>query len=486
VLELDPEHAAAVFGLGMVATAGGDSQATVEHFERALELQPEATAIHYPLGQAYRRLGDLDKAREHLQQRGEQEPLFPDPLGNQVARLAKGTAFEIVLALAKSADEYPDAEFLGFALSHFGDVKGAIEQLEQGLALRQQSDATPLEQGRIHYVLGGLLVNDDRDPEAVEQFRRALELAPELIDARVKLGNAYARLERYDDALAAYDAVLSKQPENPDVLLKRASLLMGLDRDGEARPGLEKLAELTPESSEVQIRLATILEKEQDVEGALARYRAASELELTPQERPRVHYGLASMLRQQEQYNEAVKEYQRALEADPEQVPALADLASLLAQLGRMREAALYYGLWVGLEPRNLPPRLAEATALIFSDQHQRARDRLETALDMFPGTVQVQDVLARHLAACPDRTVRDGARAVELAAAVLEKVPTPQSVETMAMAYAEAGRFAEAVQWQQELIDRLAQEENVPAEMTERLRKNLTLYEKGEACCAE
>jgi hypothetical protein len=55
-----------------------------------------------------------------------------------------------------------------------------------------------------------------------------------------------------------------------------------------------------------------------------------------------------------------------------------------------------------------------------------------------------------------------------------------------MAMAYAEAGRFAEAVQWQQELIDRLAQEENVPAEMTERLRKNLTLYEKGEACCAE
>ena len=26
----------------------------------------------------------------------------------------------------------------------------------------------PLEQGRIHYVLGGLLVNDDRDVEAVQ------------------------------------------------------------------------------------------------------------------------------------------------------------------------------------------------------------------------------------------------------------------------------------------------------------------------------
>ncbi|MEE8523843.1 MAG: tetratricopeptide repeat protein, partial [Thermoanaerobaculia bacterium] len=236
---------------------------------------------------------------------------------------------------------------------------------------------------------------------------------------------------------------------------------------------------------EVQIRLATILEKDGDIEGALARFRAASELELTPQERPRVHYGLASLSRQREQYNEAVKHYQRALEADPELVPALADLASLLAQLGRMREAAAYYGLWVGLKPRILPPRLAEATALILSDQHQRARTRLEAALDLDPSSIQIQDVLARHLAACPDREVRDGAKAVELATAVFEELPTPQSVETLAMAYAEAGNFEEAVKWQQELLAKIAEEEDVPPEMTERLRKNLALYESGEACCA-
>ncbi len=484
VLELDPENAAAPYGLAKVTGFAGDYQGAVDYFLRVLELQPEASVIHYLLGQAYRQLGDMDKAREHLALRGQEEVSFPDPLAEQIARLAKGTAFEIVLSLAKSADEYPNADFLGFALSHFGDVRGSIEQLQQGLALRQEADAEPLERGRIHYVLGGLLVNDDRDAEAIEQFDRALELAPELYDARVKLGNALARGGRLEDAITAYGEVASHQPDNTTVLLKRASALMELGRDSEARTDLEKLLELDPATGEVHVRLATILEKSGDAAAAVDRYRAAAELDLSAQERSRVHYRLASLLRQRGDLEAAVEQYRKALDTEPELIPALGGLAGLLAQSGRMGEAATYYGTLVKLEPTQLAPRMAQATALILSDQHAAARSSLEEALKRFPEDLRVVDILARHLAAAPDRTVRDGKRAVELALQLFEEVPSAESAETVAMAYAETGNFDQALKWQRQLLSELVADSD-PA-LARRLERNLALYERGEACCAE
>ena len=299
VRELGPDNAAALWGLGKVASAAGDHAQAIELFERVLELQPEASAVHYMLGQAYRRVGDLDKAREHLQLRGEEDVDFPDPVGDQISRLALGTAYEIVLALAKSADGYSDAEFLGFALSHFGDVRGSIEQLRQGLAVKQETGVRPLEEARIHYVLGGLLVNDARDAEAVTHFRQALELAPELDDARVKLGNALARGGQLEEALAAFDEVTARRPDDTTVRLKRISA-------------------------------------SGDAAAAMARYRQAAALELSAFERPRVHYRMASLLRQRGDADQAMREYEKALEADPKFAPALEGSASLLAQHGKM------------------------------------------------------------------------------------------------------------------------------------------------------
>jgi len=85
---------------------------------------------------------------------------------------------------------------------------------------------------------------------------------------------------------------------------------------------------------------------------------------------------------------------------------------------------------------------------------------------------------LAWTLATNPDAGHRDGIRAVVLAARALELQPGHYHLDTLAAAYAEAGRFEEAVKAEREALELLGTEdEKAVAEYTERLR----LYEAGK-----
>ncbi|HEX2164969.1 MAG TPA: tetratricopeptide repeat protein, partial [Thermoanaerobaculia bacterium] len=174
--------------------------------------------------------------------------------------------------------------------------------------------------------------------------------------------------------------------------------------------------------------------------------------------------------------------YRRAIAADPELTLPLGGLASLYFEAGRYPQAAAVYNRLVALEPDNKAARLSEATVLIFAGQDAAARARLEEALERHPDDLDVLDVLSRHLAAANDHAVRDGARAVELAEKVYAAAPTLASMETLAMAHAEAGDFARAVEWQERLLARAAEEEG---EVPERLPANLELYKSRRPCCA-
>ena len=485
-LELDPGNAAALYGLGRVSTQQGDAATAVVRFEQALEIQPQASAIHYPLGQAYRKLGDLEKAREHLVQRGQQEVAFNDPLGVQVTRLSKGNAMETVLALASDEENFSEAQFLGFALSQFGDVKGAIEQLKVGLAVFEESAEVPDVRvaARVRYVLGGLLVNDGRDEEAIDQFVTAIELDPTLVDTRIKLGNALARSNRFAEAKNHFDRVLEMDPENAVALLKRAAVHMELKEDQKAIADLERLLRLDPGHREGHMRLADALARTGDLAAAVERLEQATALELTASERLSVLLRLAELQESRGLIGPAAERYQQALAADPESVAALGGLGSLLARLRRFQEAQELYAKWIVIEPEQLQPRVAEIALLIFDNRHTEALERLEAGLGVFPDAIQLKDILARHLAAAPDRSIRDGARAVTLAEEVLGRLPTPQSAETLAMAYAEARRFEDAVDLQQEVIQQIGAE--AQASDVARLRANLELYQSRKPCCAE
>ena len=74
---------------------------------------------------------------------------------------------------------------------------------------------------------------------------------------------------------------------------------------------------------------------------------------------------------------------------------------------------------------------------------------QFQKVLELDPKHVTAQNNLAWLLATCPDSSVRNGEKAVEVAqqAVQLSMGRSPEILDTLAAAYAEAGRFPEAVE---------------------------------------
>jgi tetratricopeptide (TPR) repeat protein len=84
---------------------------------------------------------------------------------------------------------------------------------------------------------------------------------------------------------------------------------------------------------------------------------------------------------------------------------------------------------------------------------------------------------LARLLATCPDDKIRDGHKAVELAAKICEtyKWGNPHLIDTLAAAQAEVGNFAEAVRLETKVLEF----DQMDKEFLTEARQRLSLYKE-------
>jgi cytochrome c-type biogenesis protein CcmH/NrfG len=156
-------------------------------------------------------------------------------------------------------------------------------------------------------------------------------------------------------------------------------------------------------------------------------------------------------------------------------------LADALRRVGRLEASLSSYKQVLELEPESEEARFGEAMALVRLSRHVEARERLQLAMSSHPKQPAFPQALARLLAASADPQVRDGRRALDLAEALTQDHKTTSVAETMGMALAEVGRFAEAAEWQ-----RLAMSVAVEAgqrDAAQRMAANLALYLRREPC---
>jgi tetratricopeptide (TPR) repeat protein len=474
VVALDSTSAAGLNGLARVAAAKGDAARAVELFEQALKLQPQANSIRHGLGLAYRALGDRENARLNLERGGDAPVLFADPLLLPVAEIGRSAELFLVRgAQAFSEERYAQAaEFyrraleldesdftthkaLGFCLEKLGDLDGAIAQLDEALRSGTTGDdeRDRLERSELYRIMGGLLVLQGRDQEAIAAFERSLSHDPDRLDTHMKLANALARNRRLTEALSHFDRILEELPENSNALMRRATILINLRRPQQALADFERAVAAAPEDAAIRLRFAEALEFLGRTSQANEQRKMAADLASGRQDRAALLLTESRSLVREGKIQAAIDKLRQALEVDSGYTDARYELGSLLGHQGRYDEAQTEFARVIEEVPWHRPARHGEITALLLQERYSEARTRLENGVEALPRDRGLAHGLTRLLAIVPVDSLRDGQAALNLARQLDAVGAGPETSATLAMAYAAAGRYEQAAIVQRQLI---------------------------------
>lgn len=246
--------------------------------------------------------------------------------------------------------------------------------------------------------------------DAVSLWSRAVEVAPGNYTARLGLAEGLSRAGDSSGAAEEYRRALEIRPEWPDGWLFLAQSHEAEGEPGQAEAAYRRALTLAPGFEAAATGLAGVLERQGKLSEALALF------EETVARHPGLHaprLGLAKMYLGYGRFADALSQFQAVMAT--ELYPAWAPLgaAQCLRSLGRDAEAVT----------------------------------TLEPALQRFPDNAPLMNMAARLRATSRDEAVRDGALAVSLAerAASASQESDPMVLETLAAAYAEAGRPSEA-----------------------------------------
>ncbi len=190
--------------------------------------------------------------------------------------------------------------------------------------------------------------------------------------------------------------------------------------------------------------LGCILAGKGQLAEAMEQFRAS--LELNPGNAA-AHRNLGRALALENQSAEAETHLRTAIDLKPRDAEAHRSYAALLAQLGRNEEAIAQLS-----EANRLDPD-AETSSELGSllQQQGKVREAIEQyrkVVSLKPNSLEALNNLAWLLATSADATLRNGGEAVQLAerANRLTGAKQPVLLGTLAAAYAEAGRYADAV----------------------------------------
>lgn len=254
-----------------------------------------------------------------------------------------------------------------------------------------------------------------------------------------------------------------------------ADTLFSQGRVDEAIPHFRAVLRLQPESAENQSHLGVALLQKGQTEEAIQHLHRTLEMDPAYIE---AHYNLATALLQDGELNEAIDHFQQELQIQPDFVPAHFNLGNAFLKQGRTEEAIGEYTKVLESQPANADAHHNLALVLAKKGRTREALSHWQKALEIQPDKISSQVSLARVLATCPDDSIRDGVRAVNLAeqALRLSGGRSPTVLQTLAAAYAETGQFTRAIQTAQRALE-LAQGN---AFLTEALQKEIALYQTG------
>jgi tetratricopeptide (TPR) repeat protein len=355
---------------------------------------------------------------------------------------------------------------------------------------------------------------------AMAELDDAVKSNPELAEAHLGRGACHLWLRRYDEALADFTQAIRRDAENPEAYRFRAQAYRATGDVAQSLSDYARSIALDPRDTASLSQRGDLYRSLKRYEEALADFARCSRLEPW---NSRWYRLFAGVLCDMGKYERAVDEYSKAIQANGRDALSYYERGRALMALHRYEDAlgdfvtaiklapdemACYYQLGRAAQSTNRYKLAVEAYSraidlkpdfdLAYSERGL-ARSRLgdygaaitdfAKAIELNPNDPMAYNNLAWILATCPDERCRDGQRAFELAvrACELTKYVVPFYFDTLAAAYAQAGDFDHAIQWQTKARSQTPQDNPLWKGMNARLDlyRSGVPYREGPAAAA-
>lgn len=218
-----------------------------------------------------------------------------------------------------------------------GDVAVAKELLTKALASSPNSPAANL-------TLGKLMLEEHRDPEAMDRFETVLALDLRNSEAREgelaaasELAMSARREDRSDAALKVLEHARTKLPDDPKLLLDLGIQAMEMGLLPEATDSLQAARKLDPSDADILYASGRLEMQEQHLQAAEKDLRAY--LAKRPEDAS-AHFGLGKALAVQQRSAEARTEFERSIQLQPAQTESYYELGQLELEMQHDVEAA--------------------------------------------------------------------------------------------------------------------------------------------------
>lgn len=304
-LRIDPNNIYARGNLGVIAYMQRRYTEAAEDYRQVLKLEPSLWKVQAMLGMCERRLGHLSSARTWMEQSFPhlEEPKLKTEAGLELAELdyqvgELGKSVDVISTLWQL-----DPKNLDVLYSAYRTYSDMASSALNAIALLAPDSA------RMHLVIAEHLINEGDRDGAIAQYRKVLQLAPQLPGAHFELGEALLQksktIEERKEGEEAFKAELALNPGDVSSQCRLGDLYLSSMNLDSALKSYGQALEMQPNSASAQLGMGKVLIRMGRNQEALVHLREAARLDPIDSTS---HYLLAQTYRRLGQRTDAERE----------------------------------------------------------------------------------------------------------------------------------------------------------------------------------